>query len=62
MASKEQLHAVASLCSEYSPVEGSGLTSSAQYPISCENCGHFTKEHKCDIDLVDEILVDMDQT
>ena len=62
MASREQLHAVASLCSEYNPVIGEGLTASAQCYVSCENCGHFTKEHLCDIDLVDEILVNMDQT
>lgn len=23
---------------------------------SCENCIHFTRDHKCDIDLVDKVL------
>ncbi|MFZ5968221.1 MAG: hypothetical protein ACOYVK_13740 [Bacillota bacterium] len=62
MASRDQLHAVASLCSEFDNVRGNEMTSAIGYNVTCENCRHFTKDHKCDIDLVDEILVNMDQT
>ena len=60
MASKEQLRKVAIYCDSYSPKESDSLEiSSALYEEkyeSCENCSHFTREGKCDIDLVDKVL------
>ncbi|MEW9123553.1 MAG: hypothetical protein AB2421_12670 [Thermotaleaceae bacterium] len=63
MASKEQLHAIASQCSKFRNVYQGGLHS-ATFPsqVNCENCAHFTREHKCELDLIDEILVNTDQT
>ncbi len=26
---------------------------------SCENCSHFTKEGKCDVDLIDKVLTSL---
>lgn len=56
MASKEQLKAVASHCSQYRNASEGTFTSSIGQSCSCENCEHFTKAHKCNINLVDEIL------
>lgn len=56
MASKEQLQAVASNCSQFRSVFEGTFTSSVQPNSSCENCKHFTRNHKCDINLVDKIL------
>lgn len=63
MASREQLHAIASRCSKFRNIYQAGLQS-ATLPsqVNCENCGHFTEDHKCELDLIDEILVNMDQT
>lgn len=52
MASKDQLRKVAQNCHEYT----NNVDKSKIKFISCENCNHFTKEGKCDIDLVDKIL------
>ncbi|QEK13115.1 hypothetical protein FQB35_12735 [Crassaminicella thermophila] len=56
MASKAQLQAVAANCSQFQSVEEGAFTSSVQSSRTCENCKHFTKDNKCDINLVDEIL------
>ena len=60
MASKEQLRKVAIYCDSYNTKEDTSLKSSSniyeEKYASCENCSHFTKEGKCDVDLVDEIL------
>ncbi|NMB28248.1 MAG: hypothetical protein GX987_09395 [Tissierellia bacterium] len=60
MASKEQLRKVAVYCDSYHLKEDNSLKSSSdvyeQKYKSCENCSHFTKEGKCDIDLVDKVL------
>lgn len=60
MASKEQLRKIAIYCDAYNTREDSSLKSSSEkyeekYE-SCENCSHFTKEGKCDIDLIDKVL------
>jgi len=63
MASKEQLKKVAYECSQHEFVEDASITSSigtlGRIEKSCENCVHFTKDHKCDIDLTDKILTNM---
>ncbi|WP_053955815.1 hypothetical protein [Inediibacterium massiliense] len=56
MASKEQLQLVAHNCSQYDSKSGNSFTSAVETQISCETCKHFTKNHKCDIHLVDPIL------
>ena len=60
MASKEQLRKIAIYCDAYNIKEGHSLKSSLdnyeEKYKSCENCSHFTKEGKCDIDLVDKVL------
>lgn len=61
MASKEQLRKVANNCSRHRYTFDDERLRSSVNPYgyvekSCENCIHFTKEHECDIDLVDEIL------
>lgn len=61
MASKEQLKKVANNCSRHrykfdDERLRSSVNSYGYVEKSCENCIHFTKEHKCDINLVDEIL------
>ncbi|RKD32356.1 hypothetical protein [Thermohalobacter berrensis] len=62
MASREQLERVAKFCSEYRP-RGDALQSGVKVMNetvkSCENCAHFTEDHKCDINLTDEILTNM---
>lgn len=60
MASKEQLRKVAIYCDSYNPRNRDEFKSASQsydgeYE-SCEKCVHFTKEGKCDIDLVDKVL------
>ncbi|MCT4619745.1 MAG: hypothetical protein N4A62_10200 [Marinisporobacter sp.] len=57
MASREQLQAVASNCSQFRNTNGNSFTSSTGENRTCENCQHFTKNGKCDINLVDQILV-----
>lgn len=60
MASKEQLRKIAIYCDSYSPRGDQALNMTSQVYAerfeSCENCSHFTKEGKCDIDLVDKVL------
>ncbi|WZL73782.1 hypothetical protein QBE52_03335 [Clostridiaceae bacterium 35-E11] len=59
MASKEQLQAVANHCSQFQSVHEGTFQASLLSDRTCENCKHFTKEHQCDIDLVDEVLSTM---
>ncbi|WP_427338069.1 hypothetical protein [Caloranaerobacter sp. DY30410] len=63
MASREQLKMVAQNCSQYRP-KGASMVSSTvatdDKSKSCVNCEHFTEDNKCDINLVDEILSNMD--
>lgn len=60
MPSKEQLRKVAIYCDSYSPrsKDSSSLTSktSSEEVESCENCLHFTREGRCELDLIDKIL------
>jgi len=60
MASKEQLRKVAAYCDSYSPKAENTLNISSniyeEKYESCENCSHFTRDGKCDIDLFDEVL------
>lgn len=59
MESKEQLQQVAIHCSHFMQVSEGGLQSSVRSNTSCENCKHFTKDHRCDIDLIDKVLVNI---
>lgn len=60
MASKEQLRKIAIYCDSYSPEMELRLKNISQYNDenfeSCENCTHFTKEGKCELDLIDKVL------
>ena len=60
MASKEQLRKIAIYCDSYNPIDIDTLKITSEVYEekfkSCENCSHFSKEGKCDIDLVDKIL------
>jgi len=60
MASKEQLRKIAIYCDSYKPHEGNDLKNISQnfdkkYE-SCENCTHFTREGKCELNLIDKVL------
>lgn len=64
MASKDQLRRVAEKCSQHRYTSDDEKLKSSVNPSgyavkSCENCIHFTREHKCDLDLTDEILTNM---
>ncbi|MFA5523967.1 MAG: hypothetical protein WDA24_06395 [Tissierellales bacterium] len=64
MASKDQLRKVADKCSEHKYTSNderliSSINPSGYVVKSCENCIHFTENHKCDLDLTDKILVNM---
>jgi len=64
MASKEQLIRVAENCSEHRYTSDdnrlmSSVNSSGYVVRSCENCVHFTEDHKCDLGLTDKILSNM---
>ena len=60
MASKEQLRKIAIYCDSYTPKEEDSLNISSnvyeEKYESCENCTHFTREGKCDINLIDKVL------
>ncbi|MDD3840960.1 MAG: hypothetical protein PHP06_10445 [Clostridia bacterium] len=60
MASKEQLRKIAIYCDSYNPRDEDALNITSQVYEekfeSCENCSHFTKEGKCDLDLIDKVL------
>ncbi len=62
-ANREQLMKVARNCTAYRYKQDSDLKSNVKIlgetTRSCENCRHFTEDHQCDIDLIDEILSDM---
>ncbi|WP_246565992.1 hypothetical protein [Tissierella simiarum] len=63
MASREQLRKIALYCDSYTPRENTELTSSAdsyeEKFETCIKCGHYTREGKCDLDLVDKVLSSM---
>lgn len=60
MASKEQLQKIALYCDEYNckihddEVSLSNITEVQNK--SCTNCVHFTKNHNCQLDLIDKVL------
>jgi hypothetical protein len=63
MANKDQLRRVARNCSQYhfSGDDSSRFEAKIQGETvrSCENCSHFTEDHKCDINLTDRIISNM---
>lgn len=60
MVSKDQLNKIAIYCDEYNCKfhdEEISLKNYAQVKReSCTNCSHFTKDHTCDLDLIDKVL------
>lgn len=60
MASKEQLQKIALYCDEYNckihddEVSLSNITEVQNK--SCTNCVNFTKNHNCQLDLIDKVL------
>lgn len=60
MTSKEQLRKIAIYCDSYSPYGEDDLKNVSQVSDkkfeSCENCTHFTKDRKCELDLIDKVL------
>ncbi len=60
MASKEQLRKIAIYCDSYNPRDEDALNITSQVYEekfeSCENCSHYTREGKCDVDLIDKVL------
>lgn len=62
-ANRDQLMKVARNCTAYRYEQEASFRSDVKIlgetTRSCENCRHFTKDHKCNIDLIDEILTDM---
>ncbi len=60
MVSREQLKSIAQNCSAFNGKNKNELYASTGLEgITCENCTHFTSERRCDIDLIDEILIRM---
>ncbi|WP_130805993.1 hypothetical protein [Senegalia massiliensis] len=64
MANKDQLKNIAERCSKYNFEENQNLRSEVksmgEETISCENCKHFNANHKCNLNLIDQILSSMD--
>ncbi len=64
MASKEQLRKIALYCNEYDPSRNNLVSSSLTSSVrayedkyeNCINCIHYTKEGKCNLNLIDQIL------
>ena len=60
MASKEQLRKIAIYCDSYNQKQENALNISSnvyeEKYESCENCTHFTRDGKCDVDLIDKVL------
>ncbi|NLY66810.1 MAG: hypothetical protein GX069_04560 [Tissierellia bacterium] len=60
MASKEQLRKIAIYCDSYTPYDEGELKNLSQKFDknfeSCENCIHYTKDKKCELDLIDKVL------
>jgi len=60
MASKEQLNKIAIFCDKYRnknrASDGSLKMSAQEERKSCTNCTHFTKDHTCELDLIDKVL------
>ncbi len=62
IASKEQLRKVALYCDEYNPWRDNLVSSARAYEDkyeNCVNCSHYTKEGKCDLNLIDPLLTSM---
>jgi len=64
MANKDQLKNIAERCSQYRFERDNSLRadvkSMGETVSSCENCEHFNSEHKCNLNLIDQILSNMD--
>ncbi|NLN16659.1 MAG: hypothetical protein GX182_04975 [Firmicutes bacterium] len=55
MPSEEQMRAVGETCTEYWPVD--------EGPASCSNCSHWKgDELKCELDIFELQLTNLDQT
>mgnify|MGYP006279781145 CR=1 FL=1 len=64
MVNKDQLRNVAKMCSQYRYQNEGSLRDDVdildETVKSCENCSHYTVNHKCELNLTDEILSNMD--
>jgi hypothetical protein len=64
MASKMQLKSVGEMCPGFMYVGNASWmpsTESEEKIVSCETCIHWERK-KCNIDLFDKVLTDLDQT
>lgn len=64
MVSKMQLHAVGEMCPGYvnnGNVSGINPAITEEKTVSCETCIHWDRG-RCDINLFDKVLTDLDQT
>lgn len=63
MPSKDQLRKVAIYCDKYSNSEDRGELSLrsdiGEKQESCTNCTHFTREHRCELNLINKTLSSM---
>lgn len=63
MESKDQLNKIAVFCDEYQcriHDEEISLKNIAEVEKeSCTNCKHFTRDHTCQLDLIDKVLSSM---
>lgn len=61
MQNSEKMLMAATNCSEYDPiVVGLSASIGDLYGVSCENCHHW-RNARCDIDLYDEILNNVEE-
>lgn len=60
MASKDQLNKIAIYCNKYDCKIHDEEISLKNYTeiekASCTNCRHFTRDHTCELDLIDKVL------
>ncbi|MCT4509677.1 MAG: hypothetical protein N4A48_13145 [Tepidibacter sp.] len=56
--SRNQLRAIASECSQYSPIENQFTSSVRENEESCSKCNNY-QNGKCTLDLIDEIRSNM---
>lgn len=56
--SMNQLKAIASKCSQYSPIENQLTSSVGENEESCSKCNNY-QNNKCTLDLIDEIRSNM---
>ncbi|WP_099187708.1 hypothetical protein [Tepidibacter mesophilus] len=53
-----ELKAIATRCSQYSPIESQFTSSTGENEDNCSKCNHY-ENSKCTLDLIDEIRSNM---